>query len=166
MGIRETAEETGVSESTIFRRLRVSAFRDRISELRSAMISSAVGKLADAMAGSVDALRELRDRGNESVRLRASDKLLIHAIRVAEIEELQRRVSDLEERLHDKDTGRTEHLHEKLKRQLGPEVYALWRKQFEPVGSKPEIAEPTPTAVVTDTPAPSNGDSIPRATWR
>ena len=45
--VQAAAEQTGMAERTVYRRLEDPAFKARVSEARSEMLSRAVGNLAD-----------------------------------------------------------------------------------------------------------------------
>ncbi|WP_439630907.1 hypothetical protein [Gemmata sp.] len=96
--IAEAAVAAHVSARTAYRRLQSEAFKRRVTELRDAMISRAAGRLADSLTEAIGVLRTLLGSSSEPVQLRAADRLLDHAIRVAQLEELERRVRELEGR--------------------------------------------------------------------
>jgi hypothetical protein len=96
---REAAAATGVSERTIHRRMADPAFRARTNELRSGMISTAAGRLADGMTGAADALLDLMQNTDTNMKFRAAVKVVELGLKVGELAELQRRVDDLERRL-------------------------------------------------------------------
>jgi hypothetical protein len=103
--IADCAKLAGVSESTAYARLRNVDFKDRVAEIRAAMVSAAVGRLSGTMADAAEVLAKLIESESETTRFRAADRLITHAIRVVEIEELQRRVEELEKRLQDREVG-------------------------------------------------------------
>lgn len=96
--IVDAATTAGVSESTVYRRLKNGNFAARVRELRGEMVNRAAGKLADSMSEAADVLRSLLASKSESVRIRAADLLIVHAVRIAELADLQLRVTELERR--------------------------------------------------------------------
>jgi hypothetical protein len=102
--VRDAAKAAEVSERTAYRRLENPGLRARVSESRDAMVAAAAGRLADGMAAAADVLRDLLGSQDEGIRLRAASQLLTHGLRVIELAELERRVSDLERR-HDQPRG-------------------------------------------------------------
>ena len=54
--VREAAEKAGVSEATVYRRLRQPAFRKRLREARSLAFAQALGRLQAATGDAVDTL--------------------------------------------------------------------------------------------------------------
>lgn len=97
--IEAAAKAAGVSEATVYRRLRDGAFAARVAELRGTMVRTAAGRLADSMSEAADVLRKLLASGSEGIQLRASVALLDQAVKVTELFELQQRVAELERRL-------------------------------------------------------------------
>jgi hypothetical protein len=102
--VRDAARTAGVSESTAYRRLREASFRDAVAELRACLVSATVGRLVEGMTEAADVLRALLASESERVRLTAADRLLTHGIRIGELEELQRRVVELEARVNGRGT--------------------------------------------------------------
>ena len=74
--VRDVAKQTGVSERTIYRRLKDTTFRHRISEVRAQFTDKALGRLSNAATKAVDNLVALLDADSETVRLRASTAIL------------------------------------------------------------------------------------------
>jgi hypothetical protein len=70
--VRSTAQGCGVSEQTIWRRLRNPAFKARVEELRRRMVDEATGRLADGLANAIDVMRCLLTSEAEGVALRAA----------------------------------------------------------------------------------------------
>src|SRR4051812_9747298 len=57
--VRDAALSAGVSEKTVNRRLADPAFRQQVAELRSEMVSRAMGKMAEGMVEAAETLRKL-----------------------------------------------------------------------------------------------------------
>jgi hypothetical protein len=94
--IREAAHTAGVCERTVSRRLEKSGFRNRVSELRAALVAGAGGKLASGMGKAADTLKALLDSQADQVRYKASVKLIELGLKVVDMIDLQNRIEELE----------------------------------------------------------------------
>jgi hypothetical protein len=101
-GASQAAQQAGVSERTVRRRLEENAFRQRIAAMRSELVSRAVGRLSALGALSVDTLEGLLSSQNENVRLGAARAALDFMFKgveqdvlAKELEELRRLVEEL-----------------------------------------------------------------------
>jgi HEAT repeat protein len=103
--IREAAEAAGVGERTVYRRLQDPDFKRRVTQARSAFISGAVGKLAEASIEAVATMRELLSAKSESVRLSAARAILEIGPKLREHTELEERIAALEEATADEGKG-------------------------------------------------------------
>ncbi len=99
----QAAAACGLSTRTVRRRRGEAAFMKRVRRARAELVSNAAGKLADAMAGASETLVALLADPDPAIRLKASDKILSHGLRAAELVSLEERVSELEGD-HDGDT--------------------------------------------------------------
>lgn len=105
--IRETAQQTGVSEGTIYRWRRKPDFTKAVESARSELISNTVGRLSDSATAAVAVLRRLLSEDTPpSVRLGAARAILEMASRYRESEELERRLTVLEEAVATKEVRR------------------------------------------------------------
>lgn len=79
----EAAESVGVGISTVSRRMRQYAFRQRVSQMRAELIERGGGRVADEMAASARFLAKVRDDEREpmSLRMRAATELITCALR-------------------------------------------------------------------------------------
>lgn len=103
----EVARQAGVSDRTLRRWLGSDAFRRRVEDARTELISTTVGKLADSASEAVATLRQLLREGNPpATRLGAARAILEMASRYRESEELERRLAALEEAVATKEIGR------------------------------------------------------------
>lgn len=93
---REAATAAGVAERTVFRRLADDPFRRRVSEHRAAMLGTAAGRLADTMTSAADVLRGLLGDPDPDVRHRAAVKVIELGAKLAELTDIERRLSELE----------------------------------------------------------------------
>lgn len=97
--VRDAAKATDVGERTIHRWLAEdAAFRRRVSELRDAMYSAAVGRLADLTGTAAEVLGELLESQADNVRLAAARTILEQAVRMHDHADLLRRLDALEQR--------------------------------------------------------------------
>ncbi|MBI3967134.1 MAG: hypothetical protein HY329_15975 [Chloroflexi bacterium] len=97
--IKDAAAKAGMSESTAHRRLEDRAFQSAVAEARKAMLSRTVGLLADATTEAVSALRRNLACGAPSTEVRAAVAILEQSVKVAELVELEQRVTELEAKL-------------------------------------------------------------------
>jgi hypothetical protein len=96
--LKDAAKSAGVSERTARRRNEEDDFRAKVNAVRSEMLSSAIGRLSDAMAGSAETLSVLaQSAGSENVRLSAARGTLEMAVRLRESLEFSERLDRLEQ---------------------------------------------------------------------
>lgn len=94
--LREAARTAGISESTAYRRLKDPAFRRKVSEIRTAFLSEAVGLLSEAANEAASTLKALLTARSESVRLSAARAILELGPKLREQNELEERITALE----------------------------------------------------------------------
>jgi HEAT repeat protein len=104
--VEATAKSAGVSEATVYRRLREPAFRQRVAEARAEMVSRAVARLSATSTLAADTLRKLLDAKAETVRLGAARAILELGGKLREQEDLTERIAALEARLGDQQEER------------------------------------------------------------
>jgi len=96
--IRTSAVNVGCSEQTAYNISSSLEFRRRVSEIRAAMTTEAVGKLTASCTEAVDTLQELLNATNEaSVRLNAAKAILNALGPLSEANELRQRLNNLEQ---------------------------------------------------------------------
>jgi hypothetical protein len=93
--VRDAAAAAGVSERTAYRRQEDEAFLHDVAALRSAMIDTAAGRLADGMAAAADVLRALLTANDDRVRLAAASKLIDSGLKLREVVELEEELAML-----------------------------------------------------------------------
>jgi transposase-like protein len=94
--VTEAVREHGVSERTIRRWLaEADGFRPRIQELRTALFSDTVGRLADLSGRAAAALGELLDSDKDGVRLQAARCVLEEGPRLRESVDLAGQLEQL-----------------------------------------------------------------------
>jgi hypothetical protein len=94
------ARSLGVSERTVFRRLKEPEFCKRLQQMRADMVQRTAGALTAAGAEAVRALLGLlKEATPAAVRLGAARAVLELGVKMREIVELEERVQALEEQL-------------------------------------------------------------------
>lgn len=96
-GASEAARQTGVSLSTVNRRMADPDFRKFVADLRGEMLAAALGRLTDNMTRAADALAGLLDDPNPAIRIRAARSLLTLGLRLHDTVDVTERVRKLEE---------------------------------------------------------------------
>lgn len=95
----KAAEQAGVSESTVYRRLTDTGFCTRVQAARSEMVEQTSGRLAYLSTAAAMTLGKLLTASSETVRLGAARAILELGGKWRENEDLEARLSALEERL-------------------------------------------------------------------
>ncbi len=94
--VADAAAAAGVSESTVYRRLRSPEFRKLVAQLRGEMVGQALGRMAALMTEAADRLKKLLNSRNERVRLAAVKVVLEVTPRLREQSEIEERLVALE----------------------------------------------------------------------
>ena len=95
--VAEAARQAGVSEPTVYRRLRDTAFARHLAEARGAVIRQAVGRLARDCSTAADTLADLLTADSETVRLGAARSILELTIKIRDHEDIESRIAALEQ---------------------------------------------------------------------
>ena len=66
---KQAAEQAGISESTVYRRLRDPVFKQQVGEARAATVEQASARLTAASLTAIQTLLQLLSAESESVRL-------------------------------------------------------------------------------------------------
>jgi hypothetical protein len=96
-GASQAAQQAGVSDRTVRRRLEDDAFRQRIAAMRSELVSRAVGRLSVIGTLAVDTLHGLLSSKNENIRLGASRAALDFMFKGVEQDVLVKEMEELRE---------------------------------------------------------------------
>lgn len=104
--IPTAAAVAGTSERNAYRWLNRPGVREGIDALRSEMTGQALGRLTNGMAAASDALVALLESKQEGIRLAAARTLISIGLDVRKSVELDRRLADIEKRLHLQAEGR------------------------------------------------------------
>jgi DeoR/GlpR family transcriptional regulator of sugar metabolism len=99
LSIAAAAQQAGVSESTVRRRLARPAFRRLVARLRGQMLEAALGRMAENMTRAADKVARLIDSDNEAIALRAARTLMSLGLRLRDSVELADRVHEIEREL-------------------------------------------------------------------
>jgi hypothetical protein len=94
--IAGAARAAGVSEATVYRRLREPDFKEKVAGARAELVSRTVGQLADAGSAAAQKLTDLLNAKSEYVRLGAARAILELGSKLRETEELEQRIAALE----------------------------------------------------------------------
>jgi hypothetical protein len=105
--VEAAARNAGVSESSVYRRLRKAAFSQRLQEIRADMVQRTAAILTAAGMEAVKTLLALQQASTPaSVRLGAARAILEIGLKVREVADLERRISALEQHLSVANPGR------------------------------------------------------------
>ena len=102
---KQAAEQAGVSESTVYRRLRDPAFKQQVAEARATTIEQTSARLTAAGLLAVQALLQSLNAESESVKLAAAKAILEQGVRLRESFELEVRIAQLEQQLANQPQG-------------------------------------------------------------
>ena len=94
--VEDAARSAGISEATVYRRLKQPDFRRQVDEARSSIVTRATSKLSSAAIVAVDTLRELLSSDHDFARLGAARAIIELGIRLREQEDLAVRLAALE----------------------------------------------------------------------
>jgi len=94
--VKEAAAAAGVSQRTAHRRNSEPEFREKVNELRSAMLSTAAGRLLDSITDAVKVLKDQLASKDEGIQQRAAVKLIELSLKVSDRSDLEQRVAELE----------------------------------------------------------------------
>ena len=97
--IPQAAREVGINENTLWRWLKDSGFSKSYQEARRQVVNQAVSRIQAKMAKAVDTLAEiiLNKKALASARVSAAKEILAVGIKAVEIEDLEQRISQIEQ---------------------------------------------------------------------
>ncbi len=97
--VEGAAEQVDVDKSTLYRWLDRKDFQREYKQARRKALNQAIARLQEASTEAVDTLREVMNdpEVRPATRVQAAQKMLKLAIEAAEIEDLQDRLSELED---------------------------------------------------------------------
>jgi hypothetical protein len=94
--VADAAKDAGVSEGTVYARLKKPEFEERVKELRRQAVAAAVGRLSATMTKAADVLEKLLDSKDEHVQHKAAVKIIELGTKIIDVEELSERLQELE----------------------------------------------------------------------
>src|SRR5262249_13167652 len=97
--ISKAAAEAGVSERCLRKWMQLEAFRTAVRAARQEMFETAVARLVKLAAAAVATLARGLKAAKDADKIRAADLLLRHGRDAVEVDDLARRVRELEQRL-------------------------------------------------------------------
>jgi len=99
LSIVKAARRARMSERTARRRLEHPGFRARVDTLRAEIVGQAVGQLSASMTDAAAKLVELMGSTDEKVQLAAAREILGSGLRARQLEDVERQLAALAERL-------------------------------------------------------------------
>ena len=97
--IRDAAASVGLSEKTLYRYLQDPGFLAALEHAQDDLTRDAVRRLTYGLSTALGVLEDLMESGDETNRRLAAVAWLTQALKLREIIELERRISDLERRI-------------------------------------------------------------------
>jgi hypothetical protein len=97
----QAARAAGISAATLFRWLKEDAFRARYAEARRDAFGQAIARLQQASSAAVDALLAIAGDAEApaAARVSAASRILEHATKAIELEDVTKRLNELEQAL-------------------------------------------------------------------
>ncbi len=105
----DAAQAAGVGVRTVKRRCADPQFMRQVRRQRAELLEQAAGRLVAGLSAAVLTLSQLLVDDDANVRLKASDKLLTHAVRMTELVTLEQRVAQLEQAADDSEYHDDDH---------------------------------------------------------
>lgn len=97
--IEEACRVASVNRTTFYRWMRQPHFKDALTSARDEAFVGAMARLKSTLTQAADTLVSLLQSNDENIKLRTADRVVTHALRISEIEDLQKRLEELERRL-------------------------------------------------------------------
>ena len=95
--IADAAKAAGVSDQTVYRRMREPSFLRRVDEIRREMMSQVVGRLTASLDAAAAQLHNLQANAEtDSVKLSACRSIFEFAMRGSELLDVTRRLNEIE----------------------------------------------------------------------
>lgn len=95
--VRDAAEQAGIGERTVYRRLADTDFRRAVNDARGRLFDAALGRLANLASEAADTLGRLMKSDKPTVALGAAKAALELGPRLRELTELEDRLARLED---------------------------------------------------------------------
>lgn len=97
--MEEACRRAKINKTTVYEWLKNKAFRNELGSQRNAVIEHALDTLKTAMAKATETLIKHLDSEQENISIRAAQSVIEFAQHALEFENLEKRISSLEERL-------------------------------------------------------------------
>jgi hypothetical protein len=107
--VAAAAAQAGLSDATVYVRLRNPEFKERIQVLRSQMTWEAVGVLTSTMTAAATKLRALLDNPNARIQLNAARSIIELAFKAGDLAELRAKLEELDRNQKDMLNKQIEH---------------------------------------------------------
>lgn len=104
--IEEVACKVRISRRSLYNWLKIPEFRKRLEEEKNRITQEAFDKLRITLSKSVETLGELLDSQSEATRLKVCQMILDYNIRLIEVHEIEKRLTNLEVQNQDKKSWR------------------------------------------------------------
>ena len=99
--ITEGVKEAGISKTLFYEWMKDNVFREEFISKQNDIIESALKELKGLSSIAVEKLGALlRDSANETIRLKAIALTLEHTIKLKELEDIEKRLGEIEKRLN------------------------------------------------------------------
>ena len=95
--IEEGCRSAAISTQTWYTWMKDKGFKEEVDRQRELVISDALDRLKGSVRGAVEGLRTLLDAEEKNIRLRACAEVLDYFLKARELEDIERRLSKLEE---------------------------------------------------------------------
>lgn len=106
--IEEGCKRAKVSKATVYGWLKEEPFREELRKQREEVVRGALETLKANVGKATETLVKLLDSDKEGIRVRVAEDIIEFTQKAIELEELERRIAAIEERL---DQGRGRHGH-------------------------------------------------------
>ena len=106
--IEEGCKRAKVSKATVYAWLKEEAFREELRRQREEVVREALETLKANVSKATETLVKLLDSDKAGIQARAAEDIIEFTQKAIELEELERRIASIEERL---DQGRRRHGH-------------------------------------------------------
>jgi hypothetical protein len=103
--ISEGVKKVGISRTTFYEWFKNPVFKTEFARQRNEIIEIALDEMRAATGEAVKVLKGLLGSKNEGIRFRASEAILTHVQKFKELEEIEKRLSEIERTLENE--GRT-----------------------------------------------------------
>ena len=92
----EGRKKARLSKNALYKWLKNPAFKDELIQQRNIVITEAMETLKANIGQAVNALIELLDTEKESLKRQVANDILNHGLKVIELQEMEKRLSELE----------------------------------------------------------------------